>query len=108
LIARHAARWSYLALIALQIAWHALLPEPLGSRSWLLASVATLPLLLPARGVWVGSLRSLTWAGYLAMLYLVVGVTEAWANPAQRWPALLQVILVASFTGAVLACSRRR
>jgi uncharacterized membrane protein len=107
LIARQAARWSYLALIALQPAWHALLPPPLGSSNWLLAGVATLPLLLPARGVWRGSLRSLTWAGYLLMLYLVVGLTEAWANPEQRWPALLQVILVAAFVGAVLAYSRR-
>jgi len=107
LIAGQVARGSYFALIALQTAWHALLPAPAGGGSWLLAGAATLPLLLPARGVWQGSLRSMTWAGYLVMLYLVIGVMEAWANPDQRAPALLQIILVASFVGSVLAYSRR-
>jgi uncharacterized membrane protein len=106
LISQQAARVSYLSLIALQTVWHALLP--VGSGSWLLAGIATLPLLLPALGVWRGSLRSMTWAGYLVMLYLVIGVTEAWANPAQRTPALLQVVLVAAFVGSVLAFSRRK
>jgi uncharacterized membrane protein len=108
LIARQAARASYLVLIALQTVWHALLPPPAGSGSWLLAGLATVPLLLPARGVWRGALRSMTWAGYLVMLYLVIGIMEAWANPPQRVPALLQVVLVAVFVGTVLAYSRRK
>lgn len=107
MILKQAVRGSYLALIALQTVWHALLPTPSGSGSWLLAGAATLPLLLPARGVWRGSLRSITWAGYLVMLYLAIGVTEAWANPGQRLPALLQIILVVVFVASVLAYSRR-
>ena len=99
-----AAAW--LGLIALQPLWHALLPAPLGAGNWILAAVATAPLLLPARGVLAGSLRAMTWAGYLAMLYLVIGVMEAWANPPQRLPALAQVALVAVFVAAVLAFSR--
>ena len=63
--------------------------------------------MLPLKGVLAGSLRSLTWAGYLVMLYLVVGVMEAWANPAQRIPAMVQVVLVAVFVGSVLVFSRR-
>jgi uncharacterized membrane protein len=107
LISRHFTRWSYLGLVVLQPLWFALLPAPMGAGHWPLAVVATLPLLLPVRGVWQGSLRSMTWAGYLAMLYLVIGVMEAWANPAQRVPALLQIALVALFVGSVLAFSRR-
>lgn len=99
-----AAAW--IALILLQPLWHALLPPPLGAGNWILALVATAPLLLPARGVLQGSLRAMTWAGYLAMLYLMIGVMEAWANPPQRLPALAQVALVAVFVGAVLAFSR--
>lgn len=97
---------SYLSLIALQTIWHALLPSPHGAESWLLAVVATIPLLLPLKGVLTGSLRSMTWAGYLVMLYLVVGAMEAWANPPQRITALTQVFLVAVFVGSVLAFSR--
>ena len=99
---------AYLALVVLQPAWHALLPEPRGANSWLLACVATVPLLLPVRGVVSGSLRSVTWAGYLVMLYLVIGVMEAWANPPQRIPALLQVGLVVLFVGAALPFSRSK
>jgi hypothetical protein len=84
LIAGRAARWIYLALIALQPVWHGLLPPPAGNGNWALAVLATVPLLLPLRGVWSGTLRAMAWAGYLSMLYLVVGVMEAWANPPQR------------------------
>ena len=48
----------------------------------------------------------MTWAGYLAMLYLVIGVMEAWANPPQRAAAILQVVLVAVFVAGTLAYSR--
>lgn len=104
---RYLSSAAYLALILLQPAWHALLPGPLGNESWVLAAVAAVPLLLPLRGLLAGSLRSMTWAGYLVMLYLVVGVMEAWANPPQRIPALTQVVLVVLFVGGVLAFSRR-
>jgi len=96
---------SYLALIVLQPAWHALIPRPMGSGNWLLALLAVMPLLLPLKGLMAGSLRSVTWAGYLVMLYLVIGVVEAWSNPAQRAPALAQTFLVALFVGSALAFS---
>jgi uncharacterized membrane protein len=38
--------------------------------------------------------RSMVWAGLILMLYLAIGIMEAWSNPAQRMPALLQVALV--------------
>jgi uncharacterized membrane protein len=97
---------SYLALVILQPVWHLLLPRPLGAGNWLLAVVATIPLLLPLKGLLVGSLRSMTWAGYLVMLYMIVGVMEAWSNPPQRVPALVQTFLVVVFVGSVLALSR--
>lgn len=96
----------YLALVALQPWWHALAPPPHGAGSWLLAAIATAPLLLPLRGLLKGSLRSMTWAGYLSLLYLVVGIMEAWANPPQRLFALAQIVLVVVFIGSVLAFSR--
>lgn len=90
----------------LQPLWHALLPPPAGSGDWRLALAAVLPLLIPLRGLLNGSLRSVTWAGYLLMLYLVIGITEAWSNPAQRIPALAQALLVIVFVAAALAFSR--
>ena len=102
-------RWAsglYLALIALQFLWHALLPAPHGSQNWILATAAAIPLLLPLKGLLRGSLRSMTWAGYLVLLYFVIGVMETWANPPQRAAALAQVLLVAGFIGCLLAFSR--
>ena len=61
---------------------------------------------MPLKGVLAGSLRSMTWAGYLSMLYLVIGVMEAWSNPPQRIPALAQTALVAIYVGATFAFSR--
>jgi uncharacterized membrane protein len=106
LTALHTVRASYLALVLLQPLWHFLLPQPVGNRSWLLASIATVPLLLPFRGVWRASLRSITWAGYLSMAYLIIGIMEAWANPPQRAIALSQTVLVCVFVGGALAFSR--
>ena len=97
---------SYLALLALQTVWHGLVPPPHGSGNWLLVLIATIPLLLPLRGLLKGSLRSMTWAGYLSVLYLVVGIMEAWANPPQRLFAAAQIILVIVFIGSLLAFSR--
>lgn len=99
---------AYLALIILQPLWHALLPPPYGAGNWVLAAVATVPLLLPLKGLLGNSLRSMTWAGYLVMLYLVIGIMEAWSNSPQRIPALTQTALVIIFVGSVLAFSRRR
>lgn len=98
---------AYLALILLQPLWHGLLPPPSGSANWLLAVAATAPLLLPLKGLLANSLRSMTWAGYLVMLYLVIGIMEAWSNPAQRLPALAQTALVIIFVVSVLLFSRR-
>ena len=50
----------------------------------------------------------MTWAGYLVMLYLVVGIMEAWSNPAQRVAALTLTALVIVFVVSVLVFSRRQ
>jgi len=83
-----------------------MLPAPMGAGSWLLAMVATLPLLLPLRGLLGNSYRSMTWAGYLVLLYLVIGIMEAWSNPPQRIPALAQTALVVIYIGYYLKFSR--
>jgi len=104
---KHLLKAAYLGLILLQPLWHAVLPPPSGAGNWLLAAAATVPLLLPLKGLLANSLRSMTWAGYLVMLYLVIGIMEAWSNPAQRVPALVQTALVVIFVGSVLVFSRR-
>lgn len=101
-------RGAYLALLAWQVAWHGLLPEPAGSESPVLALGAALPLLLPLRGVLRLRARGVTWASYLLILYLMVGVTESWSNPSQRAAALVQVGLVCVCLAAVVYFNRRQ
>jgi uncharacterized membrane protein len=99
--------WSYLATVILQPVWHGLLPAPQGRHDWLLALCATLPLLLPLRGIVAGRIRSMTWGGYLLVFYFVIGVMEAWSNPAQRGPALLQAALTVFYVICLTVLTRR-
>jgi uncharacterized membrane protein len=97
----------YLAVLLLQSVWIGLLPAPLGRQNWLLALVATLPLLLPLRGILAGKVRGMTWGGYLLVFYFVIGVTEAWSNPAQLGPALLQACLAVLYIIGLVMMTRR-
>lgn len=99
--------FSYLALLILQPVWHALLPAPRGAQAWWLGVIAALPLLLPLNGILRGSLRSMTWAGYLLLLYFAIGVMEAWSNPPQRLPALVQIGLVVVCFSSLFRFSRQ-
>lgn len=98
---------AYLALLLLQITWHGLLPEPTGSQNWVLVLVASLPLVLPLAGIAAGRMRSMTWGSFLAVLYFVVGVMEAWSNPAQRIPAVIQIVLSLAYCGLYAVYSRQ-
>ena len=97
---------SYIALLILQLVWHALLPSPYGAGLWWLALLAALPLIFPLKGICQGSLRSMTWGGYILMLYFAIGVMESWSNPMQRIPALIQTTLVVICFLAIFRFSR--
>lgn len=104
---RHWVLAAYLALLLLQPTWHGLLPAPWGAQNWVLALVASLPLLLPLTGIAAGRLRSMTWGSFLAVLYFVIGVMETWSNPAQRIPAVFQVVLALAYCGVFAVYSRQ-
>lgn len=84
---------AYVATLLWQVIWHWLLPPPLGARNGWLALIACLPLFIPLSGLLRGHYRSMIWAGLLLMLYFTIGVMEAWSNPPQKLPALVQVAL---------------
>ncbi len=84
---------TYVATLVWQVIWHWLLPPPLGARNGWLTLFACLPLLIPLTGLFRGNYRSMIWAGLLLMLYFTIGIMEAWSNPQQRLPAMVQVAL---------------
>ena len=84
---------TYLAVLAWQLIWHGLLPQPWGAQLPWLALFACLPLLIPLPGLIKMSYRSMIWAGLMLMLYFTIGVMEIWSNPPQRPAAAVQVLL---------------
>ncbi len=88
---------AYLGMLVWQLIWHGLLPPPLGNGNIWLAGISCLPLLIPLAGMIRMLYRSMIWAGLLLMFYLAIGVMEVWSNPAQRLPAMVQVMLVAFY-----------
>jgi uncharacterized membrane protein len=85
---------TYLGVLAWQVIWHGLLPPPLGVRNVWLVTIACIPLFMPLSGLVRMKYRSMIWAGVLLILYFAIGIMEAWSNPPQRIPALVQVTLV--------------
>ncbi|MBC8211090.1 MAG: DUF2069 domain-containing protein [Gammaproteobacteria bacterium] len=49
-----------------------------------IASILTLPLLIPLRGLITDRRYTFKWVGFLTFLYFIVGVSEAFANPDLR------------------------
>jgi len=100
-------RWSLIGLIIIQLAWFGwMIPMDASTR---LAAVAlsTLPLLIALPLIWSLQPRPLVITGLVLLVYFSIGVSEAWANPAARLPAVFQVAMVlAYFTG--LATIRRQ
>ena len=91
---------SLVALLVLELLWHAWLFPPDGHRLSMIALTA-LPLALslwiatknPRRGVLVG--------GMLCLAYFSHGVSSAYSEPVPRWLALIEVALSLVVIGAL-------
>lgn len=102
------ARWCVFALLLLQPLWHGWLHPPQRLPVWLVLSVALLPLLLPAIAVARRRPGALFLCGLVGLLYFCHGVAEAWSNPAERIPALIEVALSLLLVGAIALAGRQR
>jgi uncharacterized membrane protein len=103
-------RVGLLALLALQILWHGLLPVPRSALGWSAFAIAVVPLLLLLPGAWRARPAPLFWANLVCLLYFCHGVSEAWTEPAMRGWAFLEIALsvtVVSAYGAFGLRSRR-
>ncbi len=100
-------RWSLLGLIIIQFLWFGwIIPMEPSTRVAALAIAAT-PLVIALPLIWSLKPKPLVITGLVLLLYFSVGISEAFANPAARLPAVFQVAMVlAYFTG--LATIRRQ
>ena len=85
---------AYVGVLAWQLVWFGLLPEPFGPQNWWLAIAACVIPLLPLCGILNARHRSMIYGGVIMILYFTAGVMEIWTTPGHRLAASLQVLLV--------------
>lgn len=61
-----------------------------------------LPLLFPLPGIVKAKPYTHAWANFIALYYLLHGLTVAYAVPEERWFAIVEIVLV---TGMFIGCS---
>jgi len=98
-----AAMVGYFGLIILLTAWNGwLAPSEYFPRSLVLL-VLVGPLMFPLRGLLHGRPYTFAWSSYLALLYFVLGWGDAFARPAERHLAILEILFsLMMFVGAIL------
>lgn len=102
-----AAFGAWLALLALEVAWHGFLVP---SR-WPVVTLAVVPLALPLLALRRGTNRALLIASIVALPYFCHGVMELFADPSARLLAAGEVALSVALviaTGTIGMIGRRR
>ncbi len=107
-MSKHLTTAIYVLILLLQPLWLWLIPQPVGYESAWLAIFLTIPLLFPLKGILTGSLRKGIIGAYLSLPHLMFAISEAWARPAGRWLAILQLFLIISYWLLLIARGRRR
>lgn len=92
--------WGALAL--LQVVWHAWLMPPARMPIAVALAIALLPLVIPLL-YWRTPPRALLLAGMVCLFYFCHGVAEAYAAPAERAFAIIEIALAVI---VILACAR--
>ena len=99
-------RWSYLALIALQVIWFGWLYPPTFWSTAVVLAIMLIPLLTVAIGVWRLNMRAMVVAGFILLFYFSYAVAEAYATPQVRTLALTQIGLISLYFWALLSVRR--
>lgn len=95
----------HLGLLALVMAWTIWLSPPALPVALVLVLWAG-PLLLPLRGLLHGRRYTFQWTSFLALVYFVHGAVEAFAGPAERGLALVEVALSLLLYGGAVTYAR--
>jgi uncharacterized membrane protein len=106
-VARAIALVGYFGLMALLLVWHGWLHPSRYFPTALVLGVTVLPLLLPLHGLLHGRPRAYLGASLLMLLYFMHGVVETAANPLQRLPAALEVLLSLIVLVSAAWCARQ-
>lgn len=109
LLWRHIALWSYLGLMAWILLWNAIILPSTQYPTAIILFVLLVPLLFAVRGVLYARKYTHGWLSMLSLFYFVLGVGDAYADPADRiYGWVLIVLSVALFSGTVLFVRSQR
>lgn len=99
---RWAALAGYLGLIAWIMLWNTLIAPP--AEKWVAVVLLVLltPLLVGLRGMLHGRRYTHGWVSMLSLLYFVVGIGDAYADPVDRPYGILMILLsLTLFVGSI-------
>ena len=99
-VAARVAAVAIVALAAWQVAWHAVLSPSTEAQRWAVALFFVAPLLPALGALLVRNRRAAFWGALAALLYFCHGVMVAWATPAERVPALVEIALAIALVAA--------
>lgn len=97
----------WIALVALQLIWHAWLSPPQLMPIWLVLAITVIPLLLPLLAI-RDARRALLWVGILSLFYFCHGIAESWSSSSERWLALVEIALTLLLIGTLGAGVKRK
>lgn len=101
-LARMATLLGYFGLFSLTLLWVTVLEPSARMPTSIMLIIFVGPLLFPLRGILHGKSYTHAWTAFLVLLYFIHGVVESWANPAQRWLAITEILLsILLFTGCI-------
>ena len=104
---RYISLSGYAALLVLLIVWHGFL-FPDETRPWIVLGMILVPILLPLPGIIQGKPYTHAWSSYIVLMYFIHGCVEAYANPAQRSLAILEIIITTYLFIGVIFYTRYR
>lgn len=91
-MAYSAALSGYFSLLGLLVIWNTLLDPERRTPAVFSLLVFAGPLLIPLRGLLHRKARACVWAAYLSLFYFTHGVIEAYADPAERDLAAIEIV----------------
>ena len=97
----------YLGTLVLLTAWYGWLAPPVHVPVALALMVLLTPLLLPLRGMLHGRRYTFQWSCFLALLYFMHGVGEAYASQTARHLGLLEILFTSTWFVAAILYIRR-
>ncbi len=97
---------SYVGLFAVIVYWY-FVAAPIQTRlGYLFIIVYLTILLIPARSLFSRQPRVYMWSSYLILLYFSHATIEVYANQAQRYYALAELLLSISYFISATVCTR--